>query len=84
MAAYATVAAAVGSIVEPSAATRCRIDVRQVAESLIVRVQTESATIQPPDLTAVGDRVGAVGGQLTWSDLEVGSFVVRAVIPSES
>jgi signal transduction histidine kinase len=84
MAAYATVAAALGSVVEPTAATRCRIEVRQVAESLIVRVQTESATIRTPDLTAVGDRVGAVGGQLTWSGPEAGGYVVTAVIPCES
>jgi signal transduction histidine kinase len=84
MAAYATVAATVGSVVEPSAATRCRIDVRQVAESLIVSVQTESATIRPPDLTAIGDRVGAVGGQLTCSDPEAGPYVVTAVIPCGS
>ncbi|TCO51368.1 histidine kinase [Kribbella antiqua] len=84
MAAYATVAAAVDSVVPPSAATRCRIEVRQVAESLIVKVETESATIRTPDLTAIGDRVGAVGGQLTWSDPEAGRYVLTAVIPCES
>ncbi|TDW80981.1 histidine kinase [Kribbella sp. VKM Ac-2566] len=84
MAAYATVAAAVGSVVQPSVATRCRIAVRQVAESLIVRVETESATIRTPDLTTVGDRVGAVGGEVTWSDPEAGGYVVTAVIPCES
>jgi len=89
MAAYATVAAAVGSVVEPTAATRCRIEVRQVVESLIVSVRTESATIRPPELTAVGDRVGAVGGQLTWSGPEAGGpeaggYVVTAVIPCAS
>jgi signal transduction histidine kinase len=88
MAAYATVAAALGSVVRPTVATRCRIDVRQVAESLNVRVQMESATIRTPDLMALGDRVGAVGGQLTWSDPESGrpetSCVVTAVIPCES
>ena len=86
MAAYVTVAAAVGIVVKPSAATRCRIEVRQAAESLIVSVQMESATIRTPDLTAVSDRVGAVGGQLTWSgpETETGNCVVTAVIPCES
>jgi hypothetical protein len=44
----------------------------------------ESATIRTPDLTAVGDRVGAVGGQLSWPDPEAGNSVLTAVIPCES
>ncbi|WP_327641165.1 histidine kinase [Kribbella sp. NBC_00482] len=84
MAAYATVAAAVGGVVRPSATTRCRIEVRHLAESLIVRVETESATLRAPDLSAIGDRVGALGGQLTWSGPEAGRYDVKAVIPCES
>ncbi|TDW14449.1 sensor histidine kinase [Kribbella kalugense] len=84
MAAYATVAAAVGGVVQPSTATCCRIEVGQLTESLIVRVETESATFLATDLTAIGDRVGAVGGQLTWSGPEAGRYDVTAVIPCVS
>jgi signal transduction histidine kinase len=86
MAAYATVAAVLGSLPQPAAATRCRIEVRQEAATLTVAVEMEpgDAAVRPLDLTAIGDRVGAVGGELRTGTTATGGSLVTAVIPCGS
>jgi signal transduction histidine kinase len=66
MAVYAMVAAWLGGIAEPSAMTRGRIVVQQEDGMLTVQADLESggAVVRRPDLTALSDRIGAVGGEL--------------------
>ncbi|WP_158292760.1 MULTISPECIES: sensor histidine kinase [Kribbella] len=66
MAAYAMVAAWLAGIAEPSTTTRGRIVVLQEDGTLTVQADLDpgGAVVRRPDLIALSDRIGAVGGEL--------------------
>jgi signal transduction histidine kinase len=85
MAAYALVAATVASVERPTAATTAQASVWADEMVVLVRVAIVNPTFaQPPDLTDVADRVGAIGGRLTLSRQEPATFVAEAVLPCAS
>jgi signal transduction histidine kinase len=87
MAAYATVVAALDVVQRPSAATRARISVVQDGDLMTVRVEVTGGgeIVVAPDCTDAADRVGALGGHLTLSELaQDGTVTVTAVIPCGS
>ena len=86
MAAYATVATALGSVGHPSAATRARISAIQDRETLTVRVEVQAGRRAAGSavFSEVADRVGALGGRFTLSGTPENGTVVTAVIPCAS
>ena len=86
MAAYAAVAAALGNVGHPSAATQARISAVQDRDTLTVRVEVHagSRTTVAAAFSEVADRVGALGGRLTLSSTPEDETVVTAVIPCAS
>jgi signal transduction histidine kinase len=83
MAAYAMIAAVLGSVVSPAPGTRASVRVL-MDDMVTVRVEVQGTNGAPPlDLTDVGDRIGAAGGRLTLSN-DAGGFVAVAVIPCAS
>jgi signal transduction histidine kinase len=86
MAAYATVATALGSVGHPSAATRARISAIQDRETLTVRVEVQAGRRAAGSavFSEVADRVGALGGRFTLSGTPENGTAVTAVIPCAS
>jgi signal transduction histidine kinase len=86
MAAYATVAAVLGSVKHPAPGSRALISIDQEGNTLTVRADVEaiSGAVGATDFIDVADRVGALGGRFTRSQTETGSTVVTAVIPCGS
>ena len=86
MAAYATVAAVLGSVEHPASDSRALIAIEQADDTLTVRGQVEAggAAVVATDFIDVADRVGALGGQLTRSETATGATVLTAVIPCGS
>jgi signal transduction histidine kinase len=86
MAAYATVAAVLGSVEHPAPGSRALISIDQEGNTLTVRADVEaiSGAVGATDFIDVADRVGALGGRFTRSQTETGSTVVTAVIPCGS
>jgi signal transduction histidine kinase len=86
MAAYATVATALGSVGHPSAATRARISAVQDRETLTVRVEVQAGRRAAGSavFSEVADRVGALGGRFTLSGTPENGTAVTAVIPCAS
>jgi signal transduction histidine kinase len=86
MAAYATVATALGSVGHPSAATRARISAIQDRETLTVRVEVQAGRRATGSavFSEVADRVGALGGRFTLSGTPENGTAVTAVIPCAS
>jgi signal transduction histidine kinase len=79
MAVYAMVATVLGGVTEPTAKTRAGVTIRQEDGMLTVRVDLDrqGAVVRSTDLTAVADRIGAVGGEL----VAEGTERLSAVIP---
>jgi hypothetical protein len=71
-----------GGIAEPSVTTRGRIVVLQEDGMLTVQADLDpgGAVVRRPDLTALSDRIGAVGGEL----VAEGDYHWTAVIPCGS
>ena len=86
MAAYATVATALGSVGHPSAATRARISAIQDRETLTVRVEVQAGRRATGSavFSEVADRVGALGGRFMLSGTPENGTAVTAVIPCAS
>jgi signal transduction histidine kinase len=86
MAAYATVAAVLGSVEHPAPDSHALIAIDQEDDMLTVRAEVEAGdgTVVPTDFIDVADRVGALGGRFTRSQTETGTTVVTAVIPCGS
>ena len=86
MAAYATVAAALGSVEQPAPDTRAVVSVDQAGDTLTIHTKVDigGGTMSAADFTDVADRVGALGGRFTKVQTETGTTVVAAVIPCES
>ena len=86
MAAYATIATALGSVGHPSAATRARISAIQDRETLTVRVEVQAGRRAAGSavFSEVADRVGALGGRFTLSGTPENGTAVTAVIPCAS
>jgi signal transduction histidine kinase len=86
MAAYATVAAVLGSVEHPAPDSRALISVDREDDTLTVRAEVAAGggTVVATDFIDVADRVGALGGQLTRSETATGATVVTAVIPCGS
>ncbi|MEV4262278.1 histidine kinase [Kribbella sp. NPDC049584] len=82
-AAYATVAAVLGSVGAPTATTHCAIAVRLEDGRLIARATLEpgGAVVRRADLTALEDRIGASEGELVVSQ---DGRQLEAVMPCES
>ena len=87
MAAYATVAAALDAVEQPSAATRAEVSVVQDG-GILDRAgggHRRRRDRRGARLTDAADRVGALGGHLTVSDpARDGTMTVTAVIPCGS
>jgi signal transduction histidine kinase len=86
MAAYATVAAVLGSVEHPAPDSHALIAIDQEDDMLTVRAEVEAGdgTVVATDFIDVADRVGALGGRFTRSQTETGTTVVTAVIPCGS
>jgi signal transduction histidine kinase len=86
MAAYATIATALGSAGHPSAATQARISAVQDRETLTVRVEVQAGRRAAGSavFSEVADRVGALGGRFTLSGTPQNGTAVTAVIPCAS
>ena len=86
MAAYATIATALGSVGHPSAATQARISAIQDRETLTVRVEVQAGRRAAGSavFSEVADRVGALGGRFTLSGTPENGTAVTAVIPCAS
>jgi len=86
MAAYATIATALGSVGHPSAATQARISAIQDRETLTVRVEVQAGRRATGSavFSEVADRVGALGGRFTLSGTPENGTAVTAVIPCAS
>ena len=91
MAAYATVVAALDAVDQPSAATRARVSVVQDGDTMTVQVEVTGGDgiIVAPDCTDAADRVGALGGHLTfrsgreWDDDGDGGDPMRVVVADD-
>lgn len=85
MAAYATAVAALEHADPQNAAGRARVTGRRESGMLEISVELhlENDLQGPADFIAVGDRVGAVGGNLSVVSAE-GKVTVRAVLPCAS
>jgi signal transduction histidine kinase len=86
MAAYATVAAALGSVEHPAPNTRAVVSVDQDGDTLTVQVKVDigGGTARAAEFTDVADRVGALGGRFTTAETDTGMTAVTAVIPCGS
>jgi signal transduction histidine kinase len=82
-AAYATVAAMLGSVSAPTTTTHCAIAVQLEDGELTARATLEpgGAVVRRADLTALEDRIGAGGGELAVSE---DGRQIEAVMPCES
>jgi signal transduction histidine kinase len=86
MAAYATIATALGNVGHPSTETQARISAVQDRDSLTVRVEVHAGgrATGVAAFSEVADRVGALGGRFTLSGMSEDGTVVTAVIPCVS
>jgi signal transduction histidine kinase len=86
MAAYATVAAALGLIERPAPDTSALVSVNQDGDTLTAQVTVDigSGAARAAEFTDVADRVGALGGRFTTAETKTGTTAVTAVIPCAS
>ena len=85
MAAYSMVAAAVEHAERRSSTDAIRVSARRGMDALLVSLDLahHADAAEPPDLTDVADRIGAVGGDMSISATAWGT-VVEAEIPCAS